>query len=488
VEGELAFHRGVVAYGEGRLEEAERHFQAVIAEDAEDAPALQYLGLIAQARGDEEAAVGFLRRAVTADPEETAIRVDLAAALLAANRVDEASEELDRLLAEEPDRGRAQLYAGIADYRRRSYADALAHFQRAVELDPELRLQARYYAGLAEAFLGDLAASGAAFADAEEESPSHPLARSARALRRQVTPGALERRWQASLRAGGEFDSNPTVVGEEILDQDEDGSPVLVSTDEREDFRGVFGARGEIMAFRRWGTSLRAGYDGYFSLHSDETEVDQNTQLGWASVEWLRDPVQLALRYDFAFTWFEFDRRFRSLHRVMPTASLRQGGWGLGQLFYHFQRFEYYTDTIPALNRDGDQHSAGLNQFVFLPEPLSYLRFGALWSRFDSEGDEFAHDAYEMATGLGAKLPWKVEASLLYRFTARDYNDDSIFDLDGNREERDDIAHQLSFDISLPFGSHWEASLAGSFTFNDSDVSTFDYDRQIVSTLLTYSF
>ena len=36
VQSELAFHRGVVAYGEDRLDEAKRQFERVLAEDAED--------------------------------------------------------------------------------------------------------------------------------------------------------------------------------------------------------------------------------------------------------------------------------------------------------------------------------------------------------------------------------------------------------------------------------------------------------------------
>ncbi|MDP7570894.1 MAG: hypothetical protein QF391_04740, partial [Myxococcota bacterium] len=47
VQSELAFHRGVVAFGEDRLDEAKQQFEKVVAEDAEDTTALSYLGLIA---------------------------------------------------------------------------------------------------------------------------------------------------------------------------------------------------------------------------------------------------------------------------------------------------------------------------------------------------------------------------------------------------------------------------------------------------------
>ena len=57
VQSELAFHRGVVAYGDGRMAEARGAFEQVLAEDPEDTSALHYLGLIAQAEGDFDAAI-----------------------------------------------------------------------------------------------------------------------------------------------------------------------------------------------------------------------------------------------------------------------------------------------------------------------------------------------------------------------------------------------------------------------------------------------
>ena len=138
------------------------------------------------------------------------------------------------------------------------------------------------------------------------------------------------------------------------------------------------------------------------------------------------------------------------------------------------------------LDRDGHQHSVGLDQLFSLPEPLGYAQLGVLWSRYNPQGEEYEHDAYEVVAGLGAPLPWQMEASLLYRFSYRDYRHDQSFF--NSSKQREDHAHRLGFAISLPIQRRWEATLAGSFTFNSSNVSTFDYDRQIVSTVLTYSF
>ena len=53
VESELAFHQGVAAYGEGRLDEARARFERVVEEAPDDAAALQYLNLISTHVTDE---------------------------------------------------------------------------------------------------------------------------------------------------------------------------------------------------------------------------------------------------------------------------------------------------------------------------------------------------------------------------------------------------------------------------------------------------
>lgn len=488
VEAELAFHRGVVAYGEGRLDDARKQFQTVVEDDPTDAAALQYLGLIAHAEGDRPAAIASLRAAAEAAPEDPEIRIDLAAALLADDRTDEAEAELDRVIAAHPGQGRAHLYRGIADYRQRDYGAALPQFRMAEQLDPELRLESRYYVGLTEAFLGNLGASGDAFGDAVDESPNHPLGRSARALRVQIDPDAERKRWAAGVLTGLEFDSNPLVVGDDVF---KDGDKV--SGHEDPDGRGVLRLQGEVEPLRRENASLRVGYDGYFNFHFDETEVNQNTQVGWIATEALFDPIRVGLRYDYGYTWLDNDG-FRSAHRVTPNVNLRNGDWGISQLFYEWQHLTYKgeidgtingKDANKALDRDGDQHTVGVNQFVFLPRPLSYVRGGFAFTHLDPEGPEFEHNGYEFSAGIAAILPLNIDAELLYRFVYRDYANHSVFDMS---KKRNDYASRISLDLSIPCGDHWRASVAGSFVFNPSNVDFYDYDRQIVGMYLAYDF
>jgi tetratricopeptide (TPR) repeat protein len=472
VEAELAFHRGVVAFGEESYETARKEFEIVLAEDPGDAVALQYLGMIDQAEGNDAGAIEKLTASVEADAENTDARVDLAAILIKVGRTTEADAQLRMALEIEPDRADARLYLGIIAYRQRSYRAAIGHLKQAKELDPDLEVEANYYLGLAEAFSGDLEASAGAFGVVEQTEPNHPLGRSAASLSRQVKD-AKKRIWALGLTGGLEYDSNITVTGDGAL-QESDG-------------RGVIRLQGDVRAIDKKRGNLDFGYDGYLGLYFHETEFSQQTHLLWTAGSVLVGPVRLSARYDYAFTMLDLTEKFRQLHRLTPAASVPTGSWGVAQVYYQFLYLDYLQPvTDPAFLRDGPSHSVGANEFIFLPEPFSYARLGARFIRYQPDGTEFAYKGFELSAGGGVQLPWESQLSLVYVFQHRKYDDHSV--VDPFRRKRHDDSHLLTAEWAVPLGRHFTVSVAGSFTFNGSNIQPFDFNRQIVGTYVSYAF
>jgi hypothetical protein len=207
------------------------------------------------------------------------------------------------------------------------------------------------------------------------------------------------------------------------------------------------------------------------------------------------DPLSFNLRYDYAYTWIDAfnTRKFRELHRVTPSVAYRESDWGFSQLYYQFHEENFKRPVLAGpLDRDGQRHVVGFNQFLFpksyLPEfmPFTYFRIGALGDFLNTDGTEFDYDSWEFSVGFGAELPGEVDLSVLYRLTDRDYQQTSIFSAPADR--RDDLQSRVTFELNKALGDHWQVSIAGSFTFNDSDVPLYDYDRDIVGGYLTYRF
>jgi tetratricopeptide (TPR) repeat protein len=478
VDSELAFHRGVVAFGDERYVDARLAFEKVLAEDPEDAAAIQYLGLIAQEQGDPDGAVAHFERALALDPDNTDLRLDLGSALLEAGRTDEARAAIDQVLAARPDDARANLFAGIAAYRAAEYEKAITSLDRAKQLDPSLANHATYYAGLSAAFLGNFAEAEGAFSAVEEQSPLSPLSRSAASLRQQMTPQKVEeeRPWSLALTAGIEWDSNPTFVGGGIRSK-------------KDDFRGVFRVRGSYQLVDQERFSLTAGYDGYLSLHHRVDEVDLQTHVGWLSGGLNYDPVRFGLRYDYAYTMIDLSHKFRSLNRITPSVTYRESDWGVAQAYFQWQNVDFLRHTTNPFDRDGNRYTFGINQFFFLPdllpEQITYVRIGALGELERADSADFSYDGCEVSAGAAADLPFGVQLTTLYRFIYRDYRSSNFF---GPGRVREDFIHRLTAELTRPIGEHLEVSVATSLNFNDSNINVYDYNRYVVGAYLSYRF
>jgi len=484
VKSEIAFHQGVVAFGKGEFDAAQAAFEAVLTEDPKDTAAIHYLGLIAVQRGDFETAIARYQDAIALDPTDVDLRFDLGSALLESGNTADARREFEMVLQVQPDRARAQLFAGIAAYRAGAYRASLPHLKRAVELDEGLRPQALYYTGLCQAHLQDFPAAASAFAGVQQ-SPLSPLTDSARNLARQMPPeGEAARRWALALTAGLEYDSNPTIAGQ-TLNSHKDG-------------RGVYQIRSSYRLYEDERYSATAGYEGYLSSNFDETFVDLMTHVGYLTGSADFDPVTFNLRYDYAYTWIDaFDtKKFRELNRLTPSVSYREGSWGFSQLYYQFYDEDFKRPLLSGyLDRDGVRHVVGFNQFLFpgshLPAfmPFTYYRIGARGEFQNTDGDEFDYDSWEFSFGFGAELPGGVDLSFLYRLTERDYRHDSLFAMPAPPAyRRNDLEHRITFELNKDLGDHWQVAMAGAFTLNDSNVPLYDYDRDVLGAYLTYRF
>jgi hypothetical protein len=193
---------------------------------------------------------------------------------------------------------------------------------------------------------------------------------------------------------------------------------------------------------------------------------------------------------------------------VTPSVSYRENDWGFSQLYFQFHEEDFKRSLlvlvapppgIPSigLNRDGQRYVVGFNQFIFprsyLPEfmPFTYFRIGALGDFRDTDGTEFDYNSWEFSVGFGAELPGEVDLTVLYRLTDRDYRHNSVFSTLGPpppAHDRDDLQSRITFELNKALGDHWQVAIAGSFTFNDSNVMLYDYNRDIVGGYLTYRF
>jgi predicted O-linked N-acetylglucosamine transferase (SPINDLY family) len=131
------FDQALACHRQGRLDEAERLYRAVLVGKPEHVDALHLLGVIALQRKRFDAAVQLIGRALKLAPAHAAAQSNLGAALLELGRNEEALASFDRALAALPDYPEALNNRGAALRRLDRHEAALASYERALALKPD---------------------------------------------------------------------------------------------------------------------------------------------------------------------------------------------------------------------------------------------------------------------------------------------------------------------------------------------------------------
>jgi tetratricopeptide (TPR) repeat protein len=137
-EQQRTLDRALNCHSNGNLDEAEKLYQAVLAEDPEQADALHYLGVINLQLGRFDEAVRLIQRAVDARPDYTDAVINLGYGLNALGRNEDAAGQFERALAMGPPTAQLLANLGGALEQLGRYADAATRFEEALKLQPGL--------------------------------------------------------------------------------------------------------------------------------------------------------------------------------------------------------------------------------------------------------------------------------------------------------------------------------------------------------------
>jgi len=143
-----AFQQAVAFHQQGRLDEAERLYRAVLHADAGHFGSLHNLGSLSTQRGQPAEAVPLLRSALARQPNSTMAHISLGNALQGLGRFEEAMACFERALAIDPNLPEAYHNCGNALLSLKRHAEAIARYQRAIAMRPDYA-EAHYHMGYA---------------------------------------------------------------------------------------------------------------------------------------------------------------------------------------------------------------------------------------------------------------------------------------------------------------------------------------------------
>jgi tetratricopeptide (TPR) repeat protein len=155
----------------GRLEQAARIYQGILARQPDHADALHLLGVIALQQGNPSRAVELIGRAIAVHPSAAAFHCNLAEAYRALGQMDRAAGSCQLALRLQPDYPEAANNLGLILQAQGKHETAAAQFREALRLRPDAPM-VHNNLGNALRLLGDKAQAVASFRQALRINPA----------------------------------------------------------------------------------------------------------------------------------------------------------------------------------------------------------------------------------------------------------------------------------------------------------------------------
>lgn len=397
-------------------------------------------------------------------------------------RFADALTGFEALLERYPDDVLILRYIGLSHDRLDQNSEAIAVYERVLALAPD-DVATTYFLGAVLFEIGAYERAGDVFHRVLMLAPeSDYAARVDQYLaaihqeQAQEPPAQMADDWSASLQVGLQYDDNvPSASG--------------VTPGDTESWRIFERLRGAYRMIDRGTWRLTIDGDAYLSQHLDSAlnDFDVGSYSAGLTGRYANRTEHfdyaLSTRYGFNLTTLEGDV-FSSTHSLRTTGvatwSLR-----LTSEVYHQISFADFRDSgffAPVSSRDATLNVVGTKQYVFFDSRRHYVWAGYEYQHNDADGLNFTYRTHLVQGGVVLSLPWAMQFSATGSYADRDYYDFVGF---GPRET--DIA-TVSAVVAKDVVENLSLSLGYWYTDEDSTISLLDFDRQIATFSLIYSF
>jgi len=136
--GAEGMQRALAYHLNGRLDQAEAAYKAILKIEPEHADALQLLGALFYQKKNFPEAIAYLQKALTHKPGNADVYSNLGNAFLAEGRIDEAIQCFREIIVRKGDDAGTFYNLGNAFKEKKMFKEALAHYEKAIAINPYL--------------------------------------------------------------------------------------------------------------------------------------------------------------------------------------------------------------------------------------------------------------------------------------------------------------------------------------------------------------
>ena len=509
-DAEVLAAEGIVAYDAKRYDEAIALLSRAVALDPRHARAFYYLALCHLAQGHTEQAIAPLSTLRTLRPSDPEVAYQLGAALFALRNYEKAGPLLEEVFRQEPKRENLGFYLGFLRYRQKDYDSAAAALSTNVSSDPDLRQLAFFYRGLALGVLGLSDQAQAELTSAQRVQPSSPI--TGASVRVQEALAATKRvtetqRLRLQVAVGGYYDDNVAVNPRRSSD------PVAEALRSRTTQSPGFvtSARGDYAWYRNGPVESTVTYSYYQTVNTNSGVGRFNIQdhLGGLSGVYRGTigtmPYEIGGQYSYDYMFLDFTG-FLSRHSltfpatlVPPAVSLPLVGRmeNLTTVLYRYQRKEFFAEPGNNDIRFGPESRDAFNNMVGFLHAFRFqqdryiVRMGYQRDTEAASGSSFTYSGNRLQLGGQATLPgYDLSLRLDYEMHWRAYNYTQVIFLDdaGQLSPRRDTEQDIFFQIAKPLPHNMTVALQYQGVLNSSNISVYNYSKNVFTTLLTWTY
>ncbi|OGL02012.1 MAG: hypothetical protein A3E31_03080 [Candidatus Rokubacteria bacterium RIFCSPHIGHO2_12_FULL_73_22] len=493
-ESDVFVAEGVLALEDKKYDEALAHFRRALEREPGHIEALYYSGVAHMGRGRPDAALPFLEKARAHSPGEVSVAFQLGLAYFALKRYDRAAPLLEEVFSGSPELDGLGYYVGFLRYRRQDYQGALRAFRTGRTTDPNLAQLTRLYTGLALAGLGLPEQAAAEVDQALRLQPASPLTGPAERLRESFAASrSRARRFHLGATLGVFFDDNVTARP----------NPEPNNRTVYELRRPGHTSVGELFSLdlgydwlRRGAWDGTAGY-AFFTTYNDELP-SYNLMVHTGNASLARRgalagmPLLSGAQYAYDLILLD-DKEFVQRHATSLFGTLIESDGHLtnAQFRVEVKEFSEERPLVSEEFQDGVNWRLGLLHVVRFRQDRHFVRVGYQADLDDTRGENLDYFGHRVLAGASATLPWGgVRLSYDVSFHLRDYRHRHTLlpeRAPGSLERRDrELTHQARVEVPLSRGF----ALIGDYlrTVNDSNIPSFEYERNVVTLSLSWQY
>jgi tetratricopeptide (TPR) repeat protein len=482
--------RGIAEFRQENFEEAiDNLLKAIVAEPTSSLPSY-YLGKTYKSLQNYREAKKYFRNAMNLPPKIKEVYLELAEVYYELGELQNAMDVLMKAERESVRPGQTAYMKGLVLLAMNKNIEAVESFQKAGELSPELSQAVDYQMGLAYLNDDQLDKSEQLFNNVIQADPDSDMSAFSRNYIAEIEKKKRDQApWRFYLGLHFQYDDNvilspsSDVAASEITDED--------------DYREVLTGGIEYFPEIEGPLDFNAHYSLYISNYHDLSEFDVNSHsLALVPGYEINNVSKADLAFSFGYSWVDYDK-YLATAAISPTYTHVLSNDSTLQTYVSYKRKDFLqSPPAPEEDRDADEYSLNFNWFYFFGQKIGTLV--PFTAQFDlssfSQSDGYVNLFYKVSKNDADGINWdyfgsrfivttlfplheKVKLRISGDGDYRDYDNTHTF----FNKERRDIRYGLSALLFYRFAKNFNLQLLYVYDRQDSNVTIYDYTRNIYS-------